>query len=134
MNFRHLLKKPKPEDCTTCGLCCSVSEEADSIADIAECEEKRLLYFLRVYGVPDGLGWRIRAARIRQPKESPIAGAYLSTCVAYKGVPGVSGLCIIHNAKPEICQKFKVGGSVCLKVRETFVKCVRSGRHDIAVL
>lgn len=105
------------KDCRSCGACCvSAGSGTDVIdygyADLTDEDVARLSRHVRRQLHVVSVGGETRHAT--SPKQLP-SGAY--ACRYLRGTPGTRCSCSIYETRPEICQKFRVGGESCNAAR-----------------
>ncbi len=105
-------------DCRACGACC-VSGSASGgdvidygYADMTDDDVARVSPHVRRQLLELHIGGETRYAT--KAKQLP-AGKY--ACQYLRGTPGQRCSCTIYSTRPEICQRFRVGGTTCRLAR-----------------
>jgi Fe-S-cluster containining protein len=105
-------------DCRSCGACCvSAGSGTDVLdygyADLTKKDVAQMSPRVRSQLMKIFLGGETRYAT--RAKQLP-SGAY--ACRYLRGTPGQRCSCSIYDTRPEICCRFRVGGTACQDARQ----------------
>lgn len=104
-------------DCRSCGACCVATGDGSEVltygyADLTSKDVKRMTPHVRRQLYEFFIGGETRhATRAKQLTSGAVGCQYL------RGTPGARCSCSIYETRPEVCQKFRVGGSTCKLAR-----------------
>lgn len=115
-------------DCRSCGACCTADEDGGDVlvygyADLSAKDAARLSPRVRAQLHDLSIGGETRYAT--SAKQLP-AGACV--CQHLRGTPGERCSCTIYETRPEVCRKFRVGGSRCREARAALELSRQNGR------
>lgn len=111
------MKKVTEADCRSCGACCVADGDGGNVlaygyADLTSEDVDRMTPHVRrqLHGlfIGDETRYATRAKRLA-------SGAV--GCQYLRGTPGQRCSCTIYETRPEVCSKFRVGGSICHEAR-----------------
>lgn len=106
------------DDCRSCGACCVSGNPSGGdvldygYADLTTKDVARMSPHVRYQLQEIFVGGETRYAT--RAKQLP-SGYY--ACQHLRGTPGQRCSCTIYDTRPEICQKFRVGGTTCRLAR-----------------
>lgn len=134
MNIEHLKAKPSSsEDCMRCGLCCTSVYACEQYVEIEPEEVGKFSgYYRREHVLREFDRFALRAS-VREHTRGHLADQKIRTCVAFRGVLGVSCKCGIYPVRPNACADFRPGNAACLKARSTFVEAIEAGKPEEAI-
>lgn len=104
-------------DCRSCGACCVATGDGSEVlaygyADLTSKDVERLTPHVRRQLHDLCIGGEQRyATRAKQLTSGEVGCQYL------RGTPGVRCSCSIYETRPEVCRKFRVGGTNCRAAR-----------------
>jgi Fe-S-cluster containining protein len=111
------MKKITDADCRSCGACCVASGDGGDVlaygyADLTSKDVALMTPHVRRQLLETFIGGETRHST--QAKRLASGGA---GCQYLRGTPGERCSCSIYATRPEICQKFRVGGEPCRAAR-----------------
>ena len=104
-------------DCRSCGACCVANGDGGDVlaygyADLTSEDVDRLTPHVRRQLHELFIGGETRyATRAKQFTSGAVGCQYL------RGTPGQRCSCSIYETRPEVCQRFRVGGHTCREAR-----------------
>lgn len=117
--------KPKitAVDCRSCGACCVADGDGGDVlvygyADVTSEDVARMSSRVRRQLHELFIGGETRYAT--RAKQLPSGGV---GCQHLRGTPGRRCSCSIYETRPEICQKFRVGGLPCRQALAALESC-----------
>ena len=104
-------------DCRSCGACCVAKGDGGDVlaygyADLVPADVKRMTPHVRRQLHEFFIGGETRHATRAKALESGGVG-----CQYLRGTPGERCSCSIYETRPEVCQKFRIGGETCRAAR-----------------
>jgi Fe-S-cluster containining protein len=114
--------KITPDDCRSCGACCVANGDGGDViaygyADLTSEDVERMSPHVRRQLHDLSIGGETRYATRAKELASGAVG-----CQFLRGTPGKRCSCSIYETRPEVCQKFRVGGSICKLARAVLEK------------
>lgn len=105
------------EDCRSCGACCVANGDGGDVlaygyADLTSEDVARMTPYVRRQLHDLSIGGEARFATRAKQLASGAVG-----CQHLRGTPGQRCSCSIYATRPEICQKFRVGSTMCRAAR-----------------
>ncbi|HSX22565.1 MAG TPA: YkgJ family cysteine cluster protein [Gaiellaceae bacterium] len=105
------------EDCRSCGACCVANGDGGDVltygyADLTPEDVAQMSPHVRRQLHEFFIGGETRyATRAKQLASGDVG------CQFLRGTPGRRCSCSIYERRPEVCQKFRVGGAMCRAAR-----------------
>ena len=105
-------------DCRSCGACCVANGDGGDVlahgyADLTLEDVARQSRYVRGQLHELSIGGETRYATRAKQLASGAVG-----CQHLRGTPGQRCSCSIYETRPEVCSKFRVGGSICREARD----------------
>jgi len=117
-------------DCRSCGACCFSDFDESTYVHLSEEDVKRLPKRVRLHVISTRCfpGDRVLAPQLATKH----AAQGNCVCALFEGEIGKHAGCSVYKSRPEVCQRFPVGGSGCRLAREVAGLEPRTALSDCA--